>query len=268
MKPVTVTTLAAMKRAGEKITSLTAYDYSFASLLDRVGIEVIIVGDSLGMVLQGHETTLPVTVKDMVYHSRCVARGCKRALIVVDLPFMSYEASREQALISAGRLMQQGHAHMVKLEGGASMVETVRFLPERNVPVCGHVGLTPQSVHQLGGFRVQGREPEAAARTREDARALQDAGASLLVLESMPASLAQTITAELRIPTIGIGAGVDCDGQVLVLQDMLGIYPRPTPKFAKNFMQGSESIEAAIQAYIEAVRRGEFPGPEHTFKEV
>ena len=150
MKPVTVTTLAAMKRAGEKITSLTAYDYSFASLLDRVGIEVIIVGDSLGMVLQGHETTLPVTIDDMVYHSRCVARGCGRALIVVDLPFMSYEASREQALTNAGRLMQQGHAHMVKLEGGASMVETVRFLTERNVPVCGHVGLTPQSVHQLG----------------------------------------------------------------------------------------------------------------------
>lgn len=266
MKPVTITTLAAMKRAGEKITSLTAYDYSFASLLDRVGIEVIIVGDSLGMVLQGHETTLPVTVEDMIYHSRCVARGCKRALIVVDLPFMSYEATREQALASAGRIMQSG-AHMVKLEGGATMVETVRFLTERSIPVCGHLGLTPQAIHQMGGFRVQGRDPEAAARIRADARALQEAGAGLLVLESMPAGLARTISAELRIPTIGIGAGVHCDGQVLVLQDLLGIYPRPTPKFAKNFMQGRTSIESAVQAYVEAVRKGEFPGPEHTFKE-
>lgn len=265
MKPVTITTLLAMKRAGEKITSLTAYDYSFAHLLDKAGIDVIIVGDSLGMVLQGHENTLPVSVDDMVYHSRCVARGCTRAFIVVDLPFMSYESGREQALSNAGRLLKEGRAHMVKLEGGRTMVDTVRFLTERGIPVCGHVGLTPQSVHQLGGFRVQGRDSQAAARIREDAQALQDAGASLLVLESMPVGLAEKISRDLAIPTIGIGAGPACDGQVLVLQDLLGIYPRPTPKFAKNFMHGADSIQTAIEAYAKAVRAGTFPGPEHSF---
>jgi 3-methyl-2-oxobutanoate hydroxymethyltransferase len=267
MKPVTITTLVAMKRAAEKITSLTAYDYSFAHLLDQVGIDVIIVGDSLGMVLQGHENTLPVTVDDMVYHSRCVARGCARAFIVVDLPFMSYEAGREQALSSAGRLLKEGRAHMVKLEGGEAMTDTVSFLSERGIPVCGHVGLTPQSVHQLGGFRVQGRDSQAAARIRGDAQALQDAGAGLLVLESMPVGLAETISKELVIPTIGIGAGPGCDGQVLVLQDLLGIYPRPTPKFAKNFMHGAANIQAAVEAYVEAVRAGTFPAPEHSFRD-
>jgi 3-methyl-2-oxobutanoate hydroxymethyltransferase len=266
VKPVTLTTLKEMKRRGEKITCLTAYDYSFASLLDNAGIDMIMVGDSLGMVMQGHDTTLPVSVADMAYHSRCVARGTKRALIIVDMPFMSYQQSPSHAFASAGRLMQKGGAQVVKLEGGELMAETVRFLVERGVPVCAHLGLTPQSVHQLGGYRVQGRETTSAERIRHDARALQEAGASLLVLEAVPAELAKTITAELDIPTIGIGAGKDCDGQVLVLHDMLGIYPRPSPKFSQNFMQGASSIEAAVNSYIAAVKSGAFPGPEHSFR--
>lgn len=265
MKPVTLTTLKEMKRRGEKITCLTAYDYSFASLLDNAGIDMIMVGDSLGMVMQGHDSTLPVSVADMTYHARCVARGTKRALIIVDMPFMSYQQSPAHAFASAGRLMQKGGAQVVKLEGGEPMAETVRFLVERGVPVCAHLGLTPQSVHQLGGYRVQGREATSAERIRHDARVLQEAGASLLVLEAVPSELAKTITSDLVIPTIGIGAGPDCDGQVLVLQDMLGIYPRPSPKFSRNFMQGVASIEAAIKAYIAAVKSGTFPGPEHSF---
>jgi 3-methyl-2-oxobutanoate hydroxymethyltransferase len=264
MKPITVTTLKSMKQAGEKITCLTAYDYSFGHLLDRAGVDMVMVGDSLGMVMQGHDSTLPVTVEEIVYHTRCVARGLSRALLIGDMPFMSYQISPEQAMKNAGRLMQGG-AHMVKLEGGAVMVETVRFLVDRGIPVCGHVGLTPQSVHKLGGYRVQGREEVTAYHIHEDARLLQEAGASLVVLEAIPAVLAKTISQELHIPTIGIGAGVDCDGQVLVLQDMLGLYPRPSPKFSKNFMQGQDSIEAAVRAYVEAVRNRAFPGPEHSF---
>ncbi|MFQ5935846.1 MAG: 3-methyl-2-oxobutanoate hydroxymethyltransferase [Acidiferrobacterales bacterium] len=265
MKPVTIASLAAMKRAGEKITSLTAYDYSFAYLLDRAGIEVIIVGDSLGMVLQGLENTLPVTLNDVIYHTRCVARGCQRAWIVADMPFMTYQVNREQAIVNAARAMQEGRAHMVKLEGGEQIVDTVRFLTERGVPVCGHIGLTPQAVHQLGGFKIQGRDSESAARLRADAQALQDAGAGILILEAMPSTLASKISAELNIPTIGIGAGPHCDGQVLVLHDVLGIYPRPSPKFSKDFMEGQSSIENAVKAYIAAVRSAEFPGPEHSF---
>lgn len=265
MKPVTLTTLRDMKRRGEKTACLTAYDYSFASLLDNAGIDMIMVGDSLGMVMQGHDSTLPVCVADMVYHARCVARGVKRALLIVDMPFMSYQQSPEHAFASAGRLMQKGGAQVVKLEGGAPMAETVRFLSERGVPVCAHLGLTPQSVHQLGGYRVQGRDTAAADQIRHDAKVLQQAGASLLVLEAVPSELAKTITADLEIPTIGIGAGPDCDGQVLVLQDMLGIYPRPSPKFSKNFMQGAASVEEAIKGYIAAVKSGAFPGPEHSF---
>lgn len=265
MKPVTLTTLKEMKRRGEKITCLTAYDYSFASLLDNVGIDMIMVGDSLGMVMQGHDSTLPVSVADMTYHARCVARGTKRALIIVDMPFMSYQQSSAHAFASAGRLMQKGGAQVVKLEGGEPMAETVRFLVERGVPVCAHLGLTPQSVHQLGGYRVQGREATSAERIRHDARVLQEAGASLLVLEAVPSELAKTITSDLEIPTIGIGAGPDCDGQVLVLQDMLGIYPRSSPKFSRNFMQGAASVEEAVKTYIAAVKSGAFPGPEHSF---
>jgi 3-methyl-2-oxobutanoate hydroxymethyltransferase len=265
VKPVTLATVREMKRRGEKITCLTAYDYSFASLLDAAGIDMVMVGDSLGMVMQGHDSTLPVSVADMVYHARCVARGTKRALIIVDLPFMSYQQSPAHAFASAGRLMQKGGAQVVKLEGGAPMAETVRFLVERGVPVCAHLGLTPQSVHQLGGYRVQGREATAAEKIRHDAKVLQEAGASLLVLEAIPSELAKTISSDLEIPTIGIGAGPDCDGQVLVLQDMLGIYPRPSPKFSKNFMQGAASVEAAVKSYIAAVKSGAFPGPEHSF---
>lgn len=265
MKPVTITTLASMKQAGEKITCLTAYDYSFAHLLDGAGIDTIIVGDSVGMVCQGHETTLPVTLSDMVYHTRCVASGCQRTLIVADMPFLSYEVSPEQTFTNAGRLMKEGCAHVVKIEGGRTMAGTVRFLTERGIPVCGHLGLTPQSVHQLGGFRVQGRDNAAAERLRNDAHDLQEAGASILVLEAIPSELAKDVSAELTIPTIGIGAGPDCDGQVLVLQDMLGIYPRRSPKFSKNFMEGNGSIQAAVEAFIAAVREREFPGPEHSF---
>ena len=264
MKPVTITTLRELKQAGQKITCLTAYDYSFASLLDRAGLDAIMVGDSLGMTMQGHASTLPVSIDDMAYHCACVARGVTRALIIGDMPFGSYQVSPEQAFENAAILMQAG-AQVVKLEGGAPMVETVRFLVERGIPVCAHLGLTPQSVHQLGGYRVQGREAEAAQRLRDDAKRLQAAGASLLVLEAVPAALAKVISAELAIPTIGIGAGPDADGQVLVLQDMLGLYPRPSPKFSRNFMQGAESIEAAVKAYVEAVRSKTFPGPEHSY---
>ena len=264
MKPVTISTLRELKLAGQKITCLTAYDYSFASLLDRAGLDAIMVGDSLGMTMQGHTSTLPVTIDDMAYHCACVARGVTRALIIGDLPFGSYQESPEQAFANAARLMQAG-AQVVKLEGGAPMIEAVRFLVARGVPVCGHLGLTPQSVHQLGGYRVQGREADTAQRLRDDAKQLQTAGASLLVLEAVPAALAKTISGELAIPTIGIGAGVDTDGQVLVLQDMLGLYPRPSPKFSRNFMQGAESIEAAVKSYVEAVRSKTFPGPEHSY---
>ncbi len=265
MKPVGIKTLREMKAAGEKIVCLTAYDYSFANLVDRAGVDVVMVGDSLGMVIQGHDTTLPVTLDDMVYHAACVARGATRALRIVDLPFLSYQVSREQALVSAGRLMAAGGAQMVKLEGGGPMAETVRFLVERGIPVCGHLGLTPQSVYQLGGYGVQGRDPAVAERIRADARALQEAGADLLVLEAVPAELARTATGELAIPTIGIGAGVDCDGQVLVLQDMLGIYPRLSPKFSRNFMIGKPSIEEAVRDYVAAVRARVFPGPENSY---
>jgi 3-methyl-2-oxobutanoate hydroxymethyltransferase len=264
MKPVTTTTLRDMKQKGEKIACLTAYDYSFAVQFDRAGVDLIMVGDSLGMVVQGHESTLPVSLAEIVYHASCVARGVARALFVVDLPFMTYQTSREQALTSAGRLMRKGGAHVVKLEGGEVMAATVQFLVERGIPVCGHVGLTPQSVHQLGGFRVQGRD-EGAERVRRDALALEQAGASLIVLEAVPAELAAQITQELTIPTIGIGAGVDCDGQILVSYDMLGIYPRQRPKFARDFLQGAGSIEAAAKAYVAAVKSKSFPGPEHSF---
>ncbi len=264
MKPVTLATLREMKAKGEKIACLTAYDYSFARLLDGAGMDLIMVGDSLGMVMQGHDSTLPVSVADMVYHARCAARGIQRALFVVDLPFMSYQQSPEQALMNAGRLMRKGGAQVVKLEGGAPMVPTVKFLTERGIPVCAHVGLTPQSVHQLGGYKVQGREEKAAEQIRKDAKALEAAGAGLIVLEAVPAALAKAISQDLTIPTIGIGAGADCDGQILVLQDMLGLSAR-TPKFVKNFMDGAGSIEQAVKNYVAAVKSRAFPGPEHTY---
>jgi len=257
-------TLQYMAEKSEKIAVLTCYDASFAALLETAGVDVLLVGDSLGMTLQGEETTLPVTLHDMAYHTRCVGRASKHAYIVADLPFGSYQESPQQALHSAARLMAAG-AHMVKLEGGQVMVETVAFLTARGIPVCGHIGLTPQSVHQLGGYRVQGRSEAAAEQLLQDALALQQAGAGLLVLEALPAMLAKLITTQLSIPTIGIGAGPDCSGQVLVLHDMLGIYAGKTPKFAHNFMAGANSIQAAVEAYVQAVKNGTFPAPEHCF---
>lgn len=259
-----LTTLQQKKIQGEKIAVLTCYDASFASLLDNSGIDVLLVGDSLGMVLHGMNSTLSVTLHDMQYHTRCVAKGNKNAYLVTDMPFGSYQQNPEQALRNAARLMAAG-AHMVKLEGGAVMAETVQFLVQRGIPVCGHLGLTPQSVHQLGGYRVQGRNEVEAARLLADAKILADAGAGLLVLEMVPAPLAKQITAEIDIPTIGIGAGVDCDGQVLVLQDMLGIYAGKSPRFSRNFMQGAESIQAAVEQYVAAVKTGAFPAAEHSF---
>ncbi|MCL4316598.1 MAG: 3-methyl-2-oxobutanoate hydroxymethyltransferase [Gammaproteobacteria bacterium] len=264
MSPVTLTTLREMKRRGEKIACLTAYDASFAALLEQAGVELLMVGDSLGMVVQGHDSTLPVMLADMIYHTRCVRRGSKTAFIVADLPFMSY-ASTAQAIGNAARLMQEGGAHMVKLEGGAWLAETVHELSARGVPVCAHLGLLPQSVHQLGGYRVQGRDAAGAENLLSDARALEQAGAGLLVLECVPAALAQQITQSLTIPVIGIGAGAACDGQVLVLYDVLGLIQKP-PKFSKNFLQDERDIESAVRAYVKAVKTGAFPAAEHSFR--
>jgi 3-methyl-2-oxobutanoate hydroxymethyltransferase len=261
---VTITEIAAIVARGEKLAMLTCYDASFAARCDEAGVELLLVGDSLGMVIQGHDTTLPVTLDEVAYHTACVARGSKRAMVIADMPFGTYQASREQALANAVRLMAAG-AQMVKLEGGRPMLDTVRFLVERGIPVCGHVGLTPQSVHQLGGFRVQGKDPDAARQIVEDSRALQDAGAAMLVLEAIPSSLAAQTTAALAIPTIGIGAGPQCSGQVLVLHDMLDIYPGRRARFVRNFMAGSDGVGSALVRYVKAVKSGEFPGPEHSF---
>lgn len=256
---------AKMRAAGEKIAVLTCYDASFAAMLDRAGVDVLLIGDSLGNVLQGHSSTLPVTLDHMEYHTACVARGARRPLIVTDLPFGAYQESPVQAMRSAARLMAAG-AHMVKLEGGAHMAETVRFLVERGVPVCAHTGLTPQHVNQLGGYRVQGATEDSAASLKADAKALEDAGAAFMVLEMIPATLGGAITKNLaRMATIGIGAGPDCDGQVLVLHDMLGVYPGKKPRFTKDFMAGASSIEDAIAAYVQAVKGGTFPAPENCY---
>ena len=263
-KPVTLSTLQHMRTHGEKIAVLTGYDASFARAMDEAGVDVILVGDSLGMVVQGQTSTLPVKLSEMTYHTRCVARGAKRAFIVSDLPFATYQQSPEQAFASAAKLMSAG-AHMVKLEGGAVMLDTVRFLTSRGIPVCAHLGLLPQSVNQLGGYKVQGRDSVAAQQLKADALAMQHAGAGLLVLEAIPSALAGEVTAALTIPTIGIGAGADCSGQVLVLYDMLGLYPHP-PRFSKNFMQDAGSIPAALSAYVQAVKSSAFPSAEHGFK--
>ena len=261
--PVTVTSLLAQRARGDKITMLTCYDASFSALLDRCGVEVMLVGDSLGMVCQGQATTLTVTLADIAYHTACVARANRSALLVADMPFGSYESPQE-TYAHAVTLMRAG-AQMVKLEGGSWLVDTVRFLTDRAVPVCAHLGLTPQSVHQLGGYKTQGKTLEAAAVLKRDALALQAAGATLLVLEAIPAGLGKEVTEALAIPTIGIGAGPDCSGQVLVLHDMLDVFPGKKPRFVKNFMAGQASIQGAIGAYIEAVKAGSFPAPEHCF---
>ena len=263
IKAVTIPALTALRNTGEKITMLTCYDASFAALMDRCGVEVLLVGDSLGMVCQGHDSTLPVTVADVAYHTASVARGNRTAMVVSDMPFGSY-GTPQSAFDNAVVLMQAG-AQMVKIEGGAWLCETVRFLTERAIPVCAHLGLTPQSVHQLGGYKVQGKTAEGADLLRADAVALQAAGAQLLVLEAIPAALGCDVTALLRIPTIGIGAGVDCSGQVLVMHDMLGTFPGHKAKFVKNFMEGQTSIDAAVRAYVAAVKNQSFPGIEHSF---
>jgi 3-methyl-2-oxobutanoate hydroxymethyltransferase len=262
-KAVTVPSLLAMKNAGEKIAMLTCYDASFAALMDRSGVDVLLVGDSLGNVCQGHASTLPVTIGDIAYHTASVARGNQTALLIADMPFGTY-ARPESAFDNAVRLMQAG-AQMVKLEGGAWLVDTIRFLTERAVPVCAHLGLTPQSVHQLGGFKVQGKTAEGAEKLKADALALQEAGASILVLEAIPTALGKEVTEMLAMPTIGIGAGPDCSGQVLVMHDMLGVFPGKKARFVKNFMDGQTSIEAAIRAYIAAVKDKSFPAAEHCF---
>lgn len=257
-KPITLHRLRELHAAGEKLTMLTCYDASFARVLDEAGVEILLIGDSLGMVLQGRASTLPVTLDEMAYHVRCVVAGNKTAWVIGDMPFASYQQSREQAMASAAALMQAG-AHMVKLEGGGWTTETVRFLTERGVPVCAHLGLTPQSVHALGGYRIQGKTDDAAATLKQHSKELADAGAAMIVFELIPSALAAEITRTLPIPTIGIGAGVDCSGQVLVLHDMLGLTRGKLPRFVKNFMQGRASIDEAISAYVAEVKTLSFP---------
>ena len=259
-KPLTLHRLREMHAAGEKIAMLTCYDATFARVLDAAGVDCLLVGDSLGMVLQGHTSTVPVTLQQMAYHTRCVAQANPAAWLIGDLPFGSYQESPEQALRSSTALMEAG-AKMVKLEGGGWTTETVRFLTERGIPVCAHLGLTPQSVHALGGWRVQGRDEEAAAVLRRHATELAEAGAGMLVLELMPAALAADITRALPIPVIGIGAGPDCSGQVLVLHDLLGLTPGKPPRFVRNFMEGAASIDNAVRSYVEAVKASKFPDP-------
>ncbi|MFC0131100.1 3-methyl-2-oxobutanoate hydroxymethyltransferase [Massilia eurypsychrophila] len=262
-KAVTIPSLNAMRASRTPIVMLTCYDASFAALMDRCGVHVLLIGDSLGMVCNGHNSTLPVTVAEVAYHTAAVARGSKSATIVADLPFGAY-ATKEAAFDNAVKLIQAG-AHMVKLEGGAWLADTVKFLTERAVPVCAHLGLTPQSVHQLGGYKVQGKTIESADQLKSDALLLQQAGASLLVLEAIPTGLGKEVTEMLAMPTIGIGAGPDCSGQVLVMHDMLGVFPGRKARFVKNFMDGQGSVEGAVTAYVNAVTDRSFPGPEHCF---
>lgn len=257
--------LAKMHAAGDKIAVLTCYDATFASLLDASGVDILLIGDSLGMVLQGRDSTLAVTVADIAYHTAAVARGSQRAIVAADMPFGSYQESPAQAFRNAASLLAAG-AHMVKIEGGAEMAETVAFLSQRGVPVWSHIGLTPQYVLQLGGYRVQGKDAAAAARILADARALKDAGAVMLLIEAIPAPLAARITQEVGLPTIGIGAGPDTSGQVLVLHDMLNVLPEgKKPRFVRNFMDGQGSLQGAIAAYVAAVKNKTFPGPEHCY---
>lgn len=260
---ITVNTLQKMKAEGNKIAMLTAYEASFAALMDEAGVDVLLVGDSLGMTVQGRTSTLPVSLRDMCYHTKAVARGTKNAMIVSDLPFGAYQQSKEQAFTAAAELMAAG-AHMVKLEGGVWMAETTEFLQMRGIPVCAHIGLTPQSVFAFGGYKVQGRGDKAQALLN-DAKAHDEAGAAIVLMECVPAQLAKQVTESVACPTIGIGAGVDCDGQVLVMHDMLGVFPGKTAKFVKNFMQGKDSVQAAVKAYVDEVKAQTFPAPEHTF---
>jgi len=262
--PVNVSTLRRMKEQGEKIASITCYDASYAALVDEAGADVVLVGDSLGMVIQGYDTTVPVTLEQVIYHCKAVAKGLYRPFLMADMPFMTY-TSQEQALQNAVRLMQEGGAKMVKLEGGAGQVEIVEFLARHDIPLCAHLGLKPQSVHKTGGFRVQGREDAAAEQMKRDARLLQDAGADVVLLECIPAALGAEITRELHVPVIGIGAGPDTDGQILVLYDVLDITPGRKPRFVKNYMAGHDSPLEAVRSYVAAVKSREYPAPEHCF---
>lgn len=254
-----------MKAQGEKIAVLTAYDYPFARIMDQADIDVVLVGDSVGSVVAGYDNTLPVTMDEMIYHTRAVARGIKQALVVADMPFLSYQVDIAEARRNAGRLIKEGGAQAVKLEGGVNFADTIRAITMIDIPVVAHIGLTPQSVHRMGGYRVQGREEAQANQLLADARAVADAGACAVVLEGIPASLARQITAEISVPTIGIGAGVDCDGQVLVIHDILGLCEKYSPKFVKCFADVSGTIRQGVDDYIKEVKEGTFPGPEHSF---
>jgi len=263
-KKVTINTLREMKAAKEKISCLTAYDVSFAELLDNAGVDVVLVGDSLGMVIQGFDSTIPVTMNDMVYHGKVVSRGLKRAFLILDMPFMS-DASTQQAVENAGRFMKECGANMVKLEGGADQKELVETLTRLGIPVCAHLGLQPQRVHKLGGYKVQGRDVSEAEKMLEDARILEQAGADLLLLECVPAALSKQVTDQANIPVIGIGAGNQTDGQILVLYDILGVSSGHIPKFSKNYMQQTDSIQQAVEQYIKEVKSKQFPDEDHTF---
>lgn len=266
MSKNTVSTLKIQKGQGDKITMLTCYDYTTACLMDEVGINTLLVGDSLGMTVLGYEDTLSVTMEDMIHHCAAVARGAKNALVICDMPFMSYQVSTEDAVRNAGRLMKEGRANMVKLEGGAEVCPQIEAIVKAQIPVCAHLGLTPQSINAFGGFKVQGKSLEAAKQIIEDAKNIEKAGASLVVLEGIPHKLASVITRVLTIPTIGIGAGADCDGQVLVYQDMLGMFPDLKPKFVRVFAETGNYMKDAFKNYIDSVKSGEFPAQEHTFK--
>ena len=264
-QPVTVPDIKAKKNSEKKITALTAYDFSFAKLLDNTEIDILLVGDSLGMVSQGHENTLSVTLEDVLYHTRSVKRGAHRALVVADMPFMSYQVSLQQAVTNAGRLIQEGHASAVKLEGGERMADRVRAISQAGIPVMGHVGLTPQSVHQFGGYKIQGKTFLDSKQIKQDAKDLQKAGAFSLVLEGMPEELASEITQGLEIPTIGIGAGAKCDGQILVIHDLLGLNPDFSPKFVKHYAQLADVIQNAVSEFIGEVHSKAFPAPKHSY---
>ena len=266
MSRITILKLREMKESGEKIAMLTAYDYPFANIVDEAGIEIILVGDSLGMVVLGYDSTIPVTLEDTIRHTQAVARGTKNAMVVADMPFLTYQVNPAQALLNAGRLIQEGGAQAVKLEGGREVAQTVHTMVSAGIPVMGHLGLTPQSVHQLGGYKVQGRTDEAAKKLKEDALILQDAGAFSIVLEAVPLELAKEVTESLQVPTIGIGAGPHCDGQVLVLHDLLGVFQKFTPKFVKRYAEIGEMAKKAVQEYRDEVKKGEFPAEEHSYR--
>ena len=263
---VTVPEIGKMKQRGEKITCLTAYDYSFARILDEAGIDMLLVGDSVGCVVQGQVNTLAVTMDEMIYHTKAVARGRQRALLVGDMPFLSFQVSGEQAVLNAGRLLKEAGAEAVKLEGGVAVQETIAAIVRAGIPVMGHIGLTPQSVHRFGGYKIQGKEPKRREDLLRDALAVEEAGAFALVLEGMPMDLAKQITDRMTIPTIGIGAGAHCDGQVLVIHDMLGLFHDFTPKFVKPYADLRAAMTTAIQTFIEEVREQKFPTPEHSFR--